>query len=229
MAGRRLIAAALLLATALTVAAVDARGAARSPVPAVYRLRPDSRLCPSPVCGGYWAGRVNRSITVCLDGSTSSSCYVAAIDLSALTAASRARAEAALRLPTTLVTGSFGRYRNEDFPELARLVVSRVWVATGPTPAMAMATVYRVVDMGVRCIRAPCFSLRAGVVNRSASVTLSGIDLSQVGASAGELSRARAALATGGMLSTGAIRAESKSGMPNGGRVFVATQAWVPA
>lgn len=226
MAGRRLIAAALLLVSAVALggllAALDAR-AATAPATSVYRLRADSRACPSPVCGGYWASRVNRSLTACLDGSTSSSCYVAALDLSPLSAGARARAEAALRLPTTFVTGSFGHFRNEDFPDLARLVVSRVWTATGPS--RATATVYRVVDTGIRCIRAPCFSFRAAAVNRSGSSSLSGIDLSQVGASPAELGRARAALATGGALASGAIRPESK----DGGRVLVATQVWIPA
>ena len=38
-------------------------------------------------------------------------------------------------------------------------------------------TVYRVVDTGIRCIRAPCFSLRATVVNGTRLLMLSGLDL----------------------------------------------------
>src|SRR5262245_6268322 len=171
MAGRRLIAAALFFTSATALAALftslDARGASRAPAPAVYRVRPDARACPSPACGGFWASRTNRSLTTCLDGSTASSCYVAAVDLSALSIASRAHAEAALGTSTALVTGSFGRHHSEDFPQLARLVASRVWIAAGP--GRATTTVYRVVDTGLRCIRAPCYSLRATAVNRNVS------------------------------------------------------------
>jgi Domain of unknown function (DUF6748) len=228
MTGRRLIAAPLLLASVVGLAClfttIDARGA--SPAAAVYRLKADSRLCPSPVCGGFWARRVNRTLTTCLDGSTQASCYIAAVDLSALSTASRARAQAALPSSTTLATGTFARYRSDDFPQLARLAAARVWVAAGPS--RDTATVYRVVDTGLRCVRAPCFSLRATAVNRTTSASLSSIDLSGSGASAAELRRAHAALSSTGILATGATRADEKPGT-DAGRVLAATQLWLPA
>jgi hypothetical protein len=233
MAGRRLVVAASLLVSAVgltgLLATDGARSATRASTPAVYRLQPDARMCPSPACGGFWARRVNRTLTTCLDGSSRRSCYVATVDLAALPAGARSRARAALgAAPTTLVTGSFARYRNKSFPRLARLVATRVWVAAGPS--RATPTVYRVVDTGLRCIRAPCYSLRATPVNARASSSLSGLDLSHAGGSAAELGAARSALARTGVLAAGTIRpGPVKPGVPDGGRVLVATQFWLPA
>jgi len=229
MAGRRLIAAPLLLASVVALASLsmtlDARGV---PAPAtVYRLRADARLCPSPMCGGFWASRVNRTLTTCLDGQARASCYVAAIDLTGLSAASRARAQSALHVSTTLVTGAFARYQSDTSPPLARLVAAQVWIAAGPS--RETTPVYRVIDTGLRCVRAPCFSLRATAVNRSAATTLSSLDLSSAGASAAELRRAHAGLAGTGVLASGAIRADSKPVVPGTGRTLVATQFWLPA
>src|SRR5262245_387346 len=42
----------------------------------------DPRLCPSPLCGGFWVTSVNQSSTVCADGSQAARCYVAELDFS---------------------------------------------------------------------------------------------------------------------------------------------------
>ena len=42
------------------------------------------RLCPSPMCGGWWARRVNRDTHVCGKGLGSTECYAATLDLDAL-------------------------------------------------------------------------------------------------------------------------------------------------
>ena len=50
----------------------------------VYRVRPDLRLCPSPLCGGAFASLVNQPTTQCVDGVDRAACYLASIDFSAL-------------------------------------------------------------------------------------------------------------------------------------------------
>jgi len=118
------------------------------------------------------------------------------------------------------------RYSNE-FPQLARLVTSRVWLATGRS--RATGTVYRVIDTGLRCIRAPCFSLRATVVNGTRSLMLSNLDLTGVGVAPATIARAHAALTRGGVLVSGTIRTLARTGIAAPGRTFAATQLWLPA
>src|SRR5581483_8338153 len=119
MLGRRLLAAATIVAAFLAGGARAQEGAQEP----VFRLRPDPRLCPSPFCGGVFASLVNRPLTTCFDGTSRPECYAAG----------------------------------------ARLDVAAAWLAAGPRSTGG--TVYRVVDTGVRCARAPCFSLRATLVN----------------------------------------------------------------
>lgn len=82
---------------------------------------------------------------------------------------------------------------------------------------------YRVVDTGVRCVRAPCFSYRAAQVNGSTRTSISGVDLGASGARAVELSRAEAALTVkDGLYASGRVRPSG-----DGGRVFRATRLFL--
>jgi len=102
----------------------------------------------------------------------------------------------------------------------------RVWAVYAPTgTATAAGGYYRVVDTGIRCIRAPCFSYRAGSVNASSSVTTSEVDLQGSGATATEVDRAQAALRTeDGLYARGRF-----SPTPEGGRVFRALRLYLRA
>jgi hypothetical protein len=152
---------------------------------------------------------------------------VAAIDPSALPARRRGRARAALGAPSTLVDGSFVPYANAAFPQLAALGALDVWVARGADGWAG--NVYRVTDTGIVCIRAPCFSLRATVVNTTRTIKLSEIDLEGASASAIAIERARALLSHGGVLVAGTVRRVSVPGAPDTGRALVASQLWLPA
>ena len=57
-----------------------------------YRM--DMRRCVSPICGGFFAHRVNRSTTTCVNGAAASECYVASVDYSRLGATTPAAATA---------------------------------------------------------------------------------------------------------------------------------------
>jgi hypothetical protein len=223
MAVRRLLVAAVSVTVALAAVGASIGAPDVEPQTTVYRLRADPRLCPSPVCGGFWASRVNTRLTTCLAGNELPACYVAAVDLSALTRASRARARAAVPTGQALVDGVFRRYPNGAFPQLATLVAARVWLAAGS--GAGTGPVYRVVDTGVRCVRAPCFSLRATVVNTTRSLTLSDLDLAGTDAPPAAIARARSALAHAGVFVAGTVRSRGNSS----GRSLAATQVWLPA
>jgi hypothetical protein len=218
MTAGRLVTAAVVGALALAAAAPSAPTSGSG---AVFRLRPDLRMCPSPLCGGFFVSRVNRTSTTCSDGAARPWCYVASVDLPLLTAASRARVRAAEQSGGVLLRGRIG-VGGSVFRGLGRLVVTDAWLTVTSEPWGG--SVFLVSDNGVRCIRAPCFSLRASVVNTTRASSASGVDLSMVGASPALVRKAQANLATGGLLVAGTIRRAA-----DGGRTVVAAQFFLQA
>jgi hypothetical protein len=204
------------VAILLVALAVVASASARSSAPgSVYTIQGDPRMCPSPLCGGYWVALANGVRTRCADGHQAPRCYVAkAVDQS--------------RRPVTVPTGGLVRATLEPFDEgelgkLGVVVVSLAYEPAGTAPVSG--GYYRVRDNGVRCIRAPCFSYRAEQVNGSARVTTSGLDLAASGATPAELTRANAALRTkNGLLARGRFATT-----PDGGRLFRASRMFLRA
>jgi hypothetical protein len=182
---------------------------------ALYTVRVDPRLCPSPRCGGYWVGLTNGARTRCSDGIVRGRCYVArAVDEDRHLLATGVPDEA-------LVRGSLDAFAFEGGGTLGVLVVTTVYAPAGTAPTSG--GYYRIVDTGIRCIRAPCFSLRAAQVNGSTRTPLSGIDLNAAGATTGEVARAQAALRSkNGLLARGRFTRSA-----DGGRVFTATRLFL--
>ncbi len=202
--------ATLAIATALALAAT---GSARVTTAAeTFRVRPDLRLCPSPLCGGYSVTRVNRSTTICGDGAVRPWCYVAGISLPVRAAKSGGEMLARGKI----VHGDSGEIRPLD-----RLVASQAWLAATRVPASG--TVLLVTDTGIRCVRAPCFSLRTSTVNTVRKGTASGLDLSLVRAPS-LAGKAQLALRTGGLLVAATVRRDT-----DGGRTVVASQFFLAA
>ena len=219
----------LLLASGLAAASFTVPSTASGTGDAqIYRMRTDPRLCPSPACGGYFAARVNMAATPCHDGTTRPACYVAAVDLDALAPVAAARARAALAGGRPLVSGSFASFSGPTGLKLATLAAQQAWIPAGET-GDGGETIYRVVDTGIRCVRAPCFSLRATVVNTNRTTRLSGVDLAAPGVSSAALRRAHALLAQGGVLAGGTARTVKEPGWPDTGRVLDARELWLPA
>jgi hypothetical protein len=150
-----------------------------------YVVRADPRLCPSPLCGGYWVALANRGRTRCSDGARRPRCYVA-----------RAVDEAGTPLEAGVPDGALSRaeiepWEFQGFGELGQLVVTDARLPAGQTRS---GVFYRVRDLGVRCIRAPCFSMLAERVNGSSRVTVSELGLGLVRLTDEQRRRAEAAL-----------------------------------
>ena len=181
------------LAAILTTVAIGAltgsAGSSPSGVPSIYTVRSDPRLCPSPMCGGYWVALANGARTRCADGVQRSHCYVAEARGAALFDGGLARG--------AIQPGDYGQ-----LGMLGVLVVSAVFAPAGnATPSGGY---YRVRDTGIRCVRAPCFSYRATQVNGSTRTTMSEVDLQAAQATPGEVERAQEALhTTNGLLARG--------------------------
>jgi len=202
--------AASLLAVAGMAGAAPAAGGAAS---AYYLVRPDPRLCPSPICGGAWVRRVNHPTTRCVDGSDARECYVASV----------------IGSPQggtfTLARGRLVPAVIEGFPELGALRVSATWEHAGISAWRG--PVYRVRDNGVRCVTSPCFSFSAAKLETTKRTTLSDVDLTRVGGQPAFLGKAKRALAGGGLIVAGTVRVVPDAGPAGDGRVLVATQFWL--
>ena len=208
-----------LLAILLAAGVAVSGAAARTPPTgtAMFLVEHDPRLCPSPLCGGYWASLANGVRTRCGNGQQQTRCYAArAVD--------RYGRPYADEIPAgSLVRGAIEL--GETFGD-RRLDQLRVYAVYAPAGTAAVSGgYYRVVDNGIRCIRAPCFSYRAGQVNGSSRVTISEVDLQASGAPAGAIERAQAALRTkDGVYARGRFATT-----PDGGRVFRALRLYLRA
>jgi hypothetical protein len=204
----------------LVAAGIAVSGAAARTPPtgtAIFLTENDPRLCPSPLCGGYWASLANGVRTRCGNGQKQTRCYTArAVD--------RTRRPYAGEIPGgSLVRGAIAlgdRFGDHVLDEL------RVYAVYAPAGTAAVSGgYYRVIDNGIRCIRAPCFSYRAGQVNGSTRITISEIDFEASGAPAGAIERAQAALRTkDGLYARGRFALT-----PDGGRVFRALRLYLRA
>ena len=208
-----------LLAILLAAGVAVSGAAARTPPTgtAMFLVEHDPRLCPSPLCGGYWVSLANGVRTRCGNGQQQTRCYAArAVD--------RYGRPYADEIPGgSLVRGAIAL--GETFGD-RRLDQLRVYAVYAPAGTAAVSGgYYRVVDNGIRCIRAPCFSYRAGQVNGSSRVMISEVDLQASGAPAGAIERAQAALRTkDGVYARGRFATT-----PDGGRVFRALRLYLRA
>jgi len=205
-----------LLAVSVMLGGVSVAASDPPPVgSSFYAVRPDLRLCPSPLCGGYWAALANHARTPCADGALRPRCYV-----------TKVVGEDRHSLPSGVPAGALVRAEIEPWPfegfgKLGVLVVADALAPAGRAPEAG--SFYRLVDTGIRCVRAPCFSVRASRLNRSSRTTLSSTDLAAARAALHELARAEAALATkNGLLARGHVVPS-----PDGGRIFRATRLYL--
>jgi len=191
---------------------VAANALARQPSAgtAMYVVRHDPRLCPSPLCGGYWVAIANGARTRCADGLRRPRCYVA----DAIRAGGSPVGDIA---EGALVRGALDVGRDD----LGELVVSAVYAPAGD--ALPSGGFYRVTDTGIRCVRAPCFSYRVTQVNGVTRTMVSSLDLEAAQATPKEVARAQAAVETkNGLYARGRF-----APTPDGGRVFRALRLYL--
>jgi hypothetical protein len=173
-----------------------------------FTLRRDTRACAAPECGGFWVKRARRTTTVCADGSSAAECYVADLDFTATGLAAddigwlRAAPEL-LVIRGNLVEQALGG------KSVGVLAATEAWRASGQ--GTADGPFYLVEDLGIRCIAAPCFSMRASRLNASVGYTLSGF--------AGPLAdKAGENMVDGHLLVTGSVKRAPNAGPGGEGR-----------
>jgi hypothetical protein len=210
---RSLVVTATLAVATIAVAAGAPASAAPNIPRSIYVVQRDMRMCPSPLCGGYWVALANHGRTRCADGTLRARCYVAFVrDRSTGRTVSLAEGGLAAAVLTPQPT---------DWNTLGVLLVDATWAPVGR--ASAIGRFFRLRDTGTRCIRRPCFSIRADLLNSSKRpVRVSALRLgpAQTGPPRGRAERALAS--ADGLLVSGSIVNTS-----SGDRVFAATQVYL--
>ena len=156
-------------------------------IPSYYTIRRDLRRCASPLCGGYFVKRVNQEQTTCANGRAQSECYVSNIEWQGQPEVEPAKA---LLLAFLSANGKYGVLR-----------VSESWESVSDNKPTG--SYYRVKDLGVRCIAAPCETHQQTKLNTDFTRNIAGIDLTGSGAPERLISEAYGALTGDGVLVTG--------------------------
>jgi hypothetical protein len=162
-------------ALALVPSSIQSHVVALSNTPAVieaaednsnyYTARADMRKCASPMCGGYFIKSVNQAMTTCADGRSMAECYIASIDWNGADEVELSRA---------LIRGTLDT-KDDRRGKFGVLKVSEVWQAFSDKPAEG--DFYRVRDLGLRCIAAPCETHSEVKLNSTTSRHIAGVNL----------------------------------------------------
>ncbi len=147
----------------------------------------DLRKCAGPSCGGFYLYQLNRSTTVCHNGSARSACYVPNLDWAEakLPAAQQATlvdaaSKGAVSYGTVaIVRGRFAAQSYSGYGNLGRFIVTEAWVAVNGSVSEGVFT--RIYDNGVRCITTPCPSIGEKALNSSRTANVHGLDWSAAG------------------------------------------------
>jgi hypothetical protein len=160
--------------------------------PTYFFVRPDIRICDAPACGGFMVTTVNGAIIGCPDGTTGTSCYVAAAD----------NEVPGLPPPDRSLAGDRGdvivgaTITSEDYPGVGRLGhlnIFEVWNA-GAAAGEPVGTGARVQLNGVMCIQAPCPDKDEHILNTDEVNAIADLDFAPSGATEAEIATAVTAL-----------------------------------
>lgn len=117
--------------------------------------------------------------------------------------------------------GGIAAHEVQGFGSLGTLIATDV---RNPAGALTSGSFYRLRDIGVRCIREPCFSIRAFRLNTGGTTMVSGLDLKRA-----ELSPDQEAAATLAFVGDGLFAAGQIDTTDRGGRVFHASRIYLRA
>ncbi len=169
-----------LLADSADDANLDGKADADNGAYTYFAVHHDMRRCASPMCGGWFLSRVNRSTTVCHTGSSAAQCYTPVLDFaeSALDEDQQDKlVGASSRIGGTfaLVRGRFAKKNTTTpSPTLGKFIVTEAWVAEGDNaPDGVFAKVY---DNGIRCITAPCPTITEKGLNTGNTANIAILD-----------------------------------------------------
>jgi hypothetical protein len=143
--------------------------------------RLDPRLCPSPLCGGYFVKAVNKPKTQCADGTWRRDCHAAELDASALgwSDDELARFSEQFGQRHALVRGKL-RQMERGSLKVDVLVVDEGWL--GQALSKPIGVFYGAKSTGIVCITFPCLSIHERTLNFRIERLIAEIDLAASGA-----------------------------------------------
>jgi hypothetical protein len=226
------LAAGLLLHSPGTQAQTATTDRLAAPESVLIVTHVDARKCIYPLCGGYFVKAVNQALTRCADGSMAKECHAVELDTTALgwTPEQQASFEASFGKGFALVKGAItpqprGLYTGEV------LRLSQAW--QGQAQHKPLGSFYGVHSTGIVCIKAPCPTQEAQLLNSTAPATNPDVNLSKAGASQSAVDAAFAALGKpDGILVAGAIvpiRYSTLTGSSTLGKQLLASEFYLPA
>jgi hypothetical protein len=195
--------------------------------------RVDARKCMYPLCGGYFVKAVNAALTRCADGTMAKECHAVELDTRKLgwTPEQQSAFEDALVKGQALVTGALTpQPRGLSTGEV--LEVSQGWQGQGRHKPQG--TFFGVRSTGIVCVRAPCPSIEAVVLNTLKAPSYPEVNLSASGASKSAIEAAWKAVGTRtGIIAVG-YQIPTLTPALDGqgsvkGRLLLATQFYLPA
>jgi hypothetical protein len=160
-----------------------------------FEIWRDMRKCISPLCGGFYLHRLNRTSTICHNGSPKWACYTPELDWTEanlsdeLKGALFAAAEEGAMTPgaVALVRGRFAPKTFTGYGNMGRFVVTEAWVAEGD--GVSEGVFARVKDNGIRCIQSPCPTVTEKGLNKSTWANIHGLDFSYGGFAEDQISK----------------------------------------
>lgn len=175
-----------------------------------YFVKPDLRRCASPYCGGVYYRLANATQTRCLDGKKADQCYAASADWSRLglgevgmTKVTEALNASAFGGGTTLLVRAVVATKDwgSGLGKFANLRASEAWIAQGPGDAAGPLA--KIEDSGVRCIAAPCPSLRERKLNSTVRADIADLGWDRSGATDEQIGVALDKMHTDGLIVSG--------------------------
>jgi hypothetical protein len=175
-----------------------------------YFAKPDLRRCAAPHCGGVFYQLANASFTRCADGSKADWCYAANTDMTRLglgeigmakvnEALTKASFGAGTQLLVRATVGS--KDWGMGIGKFAELRPTEAWVSQ--TETEAAGPMMKVEDSGVRCIAAPCPSLREKKLNSALTVSIADLGWDKSGATDEQIGVAFDKMHTSGLIVSG--------------------------
>jgi hypothetical protein len=144
---------------------------------------PDPRLCPSPICGGWFVHEVNKPKGRCADGTFRENCHALHVDLSALglTKVGEQRLHRQFVEGHALIRGRLERRHENDYV-VDVLAAQEGWAGqSGKTPRGRFVHEH---GTDIVCVTAPCPTIEEDLLNipTDGHRMIDGVDLAASGA-----------------------------------------------
>ena len=189
--------------------------------------RDDMRMCPSPVCGGFYVKALNRLWTLCADGSQTADCQVLQLDFSLLDMSEKEQAgfQQAFTDGLGVIKGKLIQTQQNGIL-FTTLNIYEAWLAqTGREPRNT--GFFRVHDTGIQCITTPCLTVDESLLNLPWDRFIAGVDLSASGAETDQINAGYQEMKTGFVIATG--HHQIVQGPAGFSQILVAGEFYLPA